>query len=167
MFKTDAKGSADGSHSLEFDIAGNHVKLALGKNGEVELNTSDGSGDKKSYSMKLDEHGLPVITSTDGDTSDKGQGDKGQPGADSQNAGNATDNGQKPGGPGGGHTPDTSGVGDQQPSSNVSVPTTGGDADKDKKPPAPAPQQPQPPQQPNPPTEGFDSGAELAEAGPL
>ncbi|MBU3061544.1 hypothetical protein KO481_08410 [Nocardia sp. NEAU-G5] len=164
LFKKDVSGSTDNSPKLEFDIAGKHVKLALGKNGEVDLSTSDGSGDSKSYSMKLDEHGLPVITSTDGTTTDNNQS-----GADAQKSEGAADTSQKSGGSGsggGGASSDNSGG--TQSSTGISTPTvSGGDSDKDKKTQTQAPTPTPTQEQPATPVTGTDSGAELAEAGPL
>jgi hypothetical protein len=54
-----------GKPVAEFDIAGKQLKLEQGKNGALELVLDDSDGKGKSYTLKLDEHGIPVITSQD------------------------------------------------------------------------------------------------------
>lgn len=54
-----------GKAVAEFDVAGNKLKLEQGKNGALELVLSDSDGKGKSYTLKLDEHGVPVITAED------------------------------------------------------------------------------------------------------
>ncbi|MQY19046.1 hypothetical protein [Nocardia macrotermitis] len=177
-FTKNVSGSADGKPKLEFDIAGKHVKFALGKNGEVDMSTSDSSGDSKSYTMKLDEHGLPVITSTDGSKDDKksdgdhsgtaashgsGSGTDSSGGSSTQHSAGTSDTNQQSGTgtqhSGTSQNTDSSTSGNQFPSTTPTPATS--QTDKDKKTPTPA-------SAPKP-DAGTDNGtgAELAEAGPL
>jgi hypothetical protein len=183
QFENLASGSTGNKPKLEFDIAGKHVKFELGKNGEVDMSTSDGSGDKKSYTMKLDEHGLPVITSADSSNKDDGKSDSEKSGTAGDQAGGTGGGGGDSSGSGtGGHNSGTtdganhnsagnshnsgtsqnansSGSGNQFPTTTPSPSTS--DSTKDKKTQAPASDQ-----QPKS-SDGDSSGAELAEAGPL
>lgn len=56
---------ASGKSVAEFDIAGKHVKLGLGVQGGLSLDLSDTAGEDKTYTLKLDEHGMPVISTED------------------------------------------------------------------------------------------------------
>ncbi|MBF6172618.1 hypothetical protein [Nocardia blacklockiae] len=124
-------GGKDGKPAAEFDVAGKHMKIGLGPHGELQVEMSDSDGHGKTYELKLDEHGEPVIsteehsagdpkqdprpTPTDpapGDPSDHRPGDQ-QPG--DQPPGDRRPGDQpgqhQPGDPGGQHQP-----GDQPPS---------------------------------------------------
>ncbi|SUA41889.1 Uncharacterised protein [Nocardia africana] len=188
----DAKGSADGKPNAEFDIAGRHLKFEMGPNGELKVVMSDSSGDEKTYSMKLDEHGNPVIN-----TEEKKPGEGGDAGQPADSPAGA---GQQPGEqePGEGHKPDgadhkqDSGVGkpgnDDQatspPKPTGQQPPTGGGQSSDnggsQANPVVPPTSPPPPRRDSetdhkpsavppqaPPPDPNSSGAELAEAGPL
>ncbi|MBF6272462.1 hypothetical protein A5780_21700 [Nocardia sp. 852002-20019_SCH5090214] len=188
----DAKGAADGKPNAEFDIAGRHLKFEMGPNGELKVVMSDSSGDEKTYSMKLDEHGNPVINTED--KKPGAEGDAGHPGDSPAGDGQPFGEGQQPGD---GRKPDDT---EQKQDSGVGKP---GNDDQAPPPPKPTDQQPpagggqssenggsqanpvnpatpppprrdsetdhKPPAVPpqGPPPDPNGSGAELAEAGPL
>jgi hypothetical protein len=54
-----------GKAIAEFDVAGKQMKLEQTKSGALELVLSDSDGKGKSYTLKLNEQGVPVITSED------------------------------------------------------------------------------------------------------
>ncbi|WP_020647646.1 hypothetical protein [Nocardia sp. BMG111209] len=133
-----------GAPATEFDIAGRHLKLAVA-DGTLHVDLTDGD-DHKIYTVTLDDHGNPVITTEN----------------------HATAAPEPP--------PDTPGPQDRQsptdrkPQANNDSPNP---ADPRQPPPQ---RQPQPQPQPDsPPADGhsptsaspFDSGADLSEAGPL
>jgi len=155
-----------GKPVAEFDIAGKQMKLEHGKNGALELVLADSDGKGKSYSLKLDEHGIPVITSQDQSTAATSTPDDKQPLPDKKSGDQSPGSHQSTDQVQGSHQSTNQPAGSQQPtpdsgggsgSNNVPAPvlppqqTTGGDK----------------PQPPPPPPPQFDSGAELAESGPL
>lgn len=182
----DAKGAADGKPNAEFDIAGRHLKFEMGPNGELKVVMSDSSGDEKTYSMKLDEHGNPVIN-TEEKKPDEG-GDAGQPGGSPAGDGQQSGEGHKPEGT---EQKQDSGVGkpgtdDQAPlppkPTDQQPPTGGGQSSENggsQGNPVVPPTSPPPPRRdsetdhkpsavpPQVPPDPNGSGAELAEAGPL
>lgn len=61
-----ASGSdTTGKAIAEFDVAGKQMKLEQTKSGALELVLSDSDGKGKSYTLKLNDQGVPVITSED------------------------------------------------------------------------------------------------------
>jgi hypothetical protein len=149
-----------GQPVAEFDIAGKRVKVEQAENGGLELVLSDSNGPGKSYTLELDEHGVPVITTDD----------RGAPSGSSSP--DYTPDEQKPPANSG----DASGSAAARPESHTIVPP----ASRSIAPPAPGnavPSAPQPKQgadgrdvtvtTPKQPAHQSGSGAELAEAGPL
>ncbi|MFE7741379.1 hypothetical protein [Nocardia sp. NPDC057455] len=49
----------------EFDLGGKHVKFEMGPDGELELVLSDATGAEQKFTVELNEQGLPVITMTE------------------------------------------------------------------------------------------------------
>ncbi|MGF6884038.1 hypothetical protein ABIA39_003721 [Nocardia sp. GAS34] len=163
-----------GKPVAEFDIAGKQLKLEQGKNGVLELVLDDSDGKGKSYTLKLDEHGIPVITSQDesgkgSSTSDSSSASSAHHSSTDGKSDNQSNSSQKSTDQSAGThkstdqstsnqgTSSNSGSGS---SSNVATapvvpqaPTNAGGTDKSKT----TTQSPQKP----------DSGAELAESGPL
>jgi len=161
-----------GKPVAEFDVAGKQLKLEQGKNGALELVLADSAGKGKSYILELDEHGVPVITSQDesgtghstSDASSSGRHSSTDKKSDDQSTGSQkstdqSDGSHKPTDQPTGNPGTTSDSGGGNSSSAVIAPvappaqTTGGGNDNSK----PTTQSPQ----------QFDSGAELAESGPL
>ncbi|MEU7764829.1 hypothetical protein AB0B25_06865 [Nocardia sp. NPDC049190] len=58
----DDEDSAGRSPTAEFDIAGKHVKFETGPDGRVTLVLSDATGRQQEFDLELDEHGMPVIS---------------------------------------------------------------------------------------------------------
>ncbi|MEU7631926.1 hypothetical protein AB0C34_18340 [Nocardia sp. NPDC049220] len=54
--------AAGSSPTAEFDIAGKHVKFAMGPDGRVTLVLSDAAGERQEFDLGLDENGMPVIS---------------------------------------------------------------------------------------------------------
>ncbi|MET9287640.1 hypothetical protein [Nocardia beijingensis] len=46
----------------EFDLAGKHVKFEMGPDGRLKLLLSDATGAQQEFTVELNEHGLPVIS---------------------------------------------------------------------------------------------------------
>lgn len=46
----------------EFDLAGKHLTLEPGPNGDLKLTITEPTGESHSFTVKLDEHGIPTIT---------------------------------------------------------------------------------------------------------
>lgn len=46
----------------EFDIGGKHVKFEMGPDGRLKLLLSDATGAEQEFTVELNEHGLPVIS---------------------------------------------------------------------------------------------------------
>ncbi|WP_330232953.1 hypothetical protein OHA40_11010 [Nocardia sp. NBC_00508] len=49
----------------EFDIAGKHVKFEMGPDGQLKLMLSDATGKQEEFSVELNEHGIPIISMTE------------------------------------------------------------------------------------------------------
>jgi hypothetical protein len=135
----------DGKPAAEFDLAGKHVKFEMGADGQLKAVVTDADGKTHEYGVKLDESGKPVI-STDEPKNDDPKGEAGKPGdKPSTSEGTPAPGNENPG----------------QSGSVPGVPTRRPEDDGEHKPnPMPVPGAQEAPQQP-------DSGAELAEAGPL
>ncbi|WP_433624549.1 hypothetical protein [Nocardia sp. CA-120079] len=130
----------DNSSGAEFDLAGKHLKFEMGQDGQLKLVSTDADGKSHEYSMKLDENGVPVISDTEVEK-------------EGEDAGGAfSDNSQQEEGTG-------------TPGTTSGVPTgTGAKREEDGEhmpDPALTGTEEEKPEQP------FDSGAQLAEAGPL
>ncbi|QIS09073.1 hypothetical protein [Nocardia arthritidis] len=155
----------------EFDLAGKHLKLEM-KDGQLKLVESAADGKSHEYTLKLDEHGMPVITTEEkdanpGDTPPKPDG--AQPKPDDTHA---KPDGTQPKLDGTQHPPTADkdkqehkapAAEDPQNKSQIPtppVPPTKKEDDGEHRPKVPSGQENQ---QPKP----SDSGAELAEAGPL
>ncbi|WP_067997533.1 hypothetical protein [Nocardia pseudobrasiliensis] len=70
----------DGIHA-ELDVAGNHLRLDADPTGELHLTTSRADNDATTYTLRLDEHGVPVIieskpAETEHDPSDPSDADR-------------------------------------------------------------------------------------------
>ncbi|WP_454194189.1 hypothetical protein [Nocardia sp. Marseille-Q1738] len=143
----------DGKPKAEFDIAGKHVTFEMGPDGQLKLVLSDEAGKQQEFELELDEHGMPVISMNEpkdavpADTPAPETPDKDKP-VDATPAPEPSTG--QPGVPSG--TP----------------PTTRREEDGEHWP-KPIPEQGEAkPEQGEPqPAAPFDSGAELAEAGPL
>ncbi len=136
----DGKPDDNGKSGAEFDLAGKHLKFEMGQDGQLKLVSTDADGKSHEYILKLDENGAPVISDT------QAKKDSEEPG------GTSSDNSQQEESTGSPGT--TSGVpagtgtkreGDGEHTPDPAL--TGTEEDK--------------------PQEPFDSGAQLAEAGPL
>ncbi|WP_280472962.1 hypothetical protein [Nocardia asiatica] len=46
----------------EFDIGGKHVEFEMGPDGQVKLLLSDATGEVREFTVGLDEHGMPIIS---------------------------------------------------------------------------------------------------------
>ncbi|MFC9435160.1 hypothetical protein [Nocardia sp. NPDC057030] len=57
----DGDGKPDSKPAAEFDVAGKHLKFEMA-DGQLKLMMSDGDGKPQEFSVKLDEHGMPVIS---------------------------------------------------------------------------------------------------------
>ncbi|MEV6216369.1 hypothetical protein [Nocardia sp. NPDC051833] len=53
-----------GTGSTEFNIAGTTLSLATGENGQVQLTTTDSTGTTHQYGLTLNENGIPVVSDT-------------------------------------------------------------------------------------------------------
>ncbi len=160
---------ATGRPVAEFDIAGKRVKVEQAKNGGLELVLSDSNGPGKSYTLELDEHGVPVIT-TDDHSAPSGSPSPG-PSPDERKPAHESGGEHRPSSSGG-----TSGPGAPPPESHGTVPpaprSIAPRAPENSVPPAPPPKQGTNSGEvtvttSKPPACRSDSGAELAEAGPL
>jgi hypothetical protein len=58
------QGNADGPRA-DFDLGGRHLIIESGPAGGIELVTPDQNGKDRTYSLQLDDHGLPIITLDD------------------------------------------------------------------------------------------------------
>ncbi|MFD0365883.1 hypothetical protein ACFQZZ_30970 [Nocardia sp. GCM10030253] len=152
----------DGKPAAEFDLAGKHLKFEMGLDGQLKAVVTDADGKAHEYSVKLDEKGNPVI-STGGSEGEDGkplfpQG--GNPGSPPGNPGNSDSPGTpgSPAGPGGSASPPAENP--NQAGVPTGAPPLRREEDGEHRPaPMPAPDGQEPPP--------FESGAELAEAGPL
>lgn len=192
--------------SAEFDLAGKHLKIDAGAHGALEVSVSGADGTDKTYELKLDEHGMPIISTedesphdpekhdpekdeTDPVRDDEHPDDRQRPDQKSDDAAQGTQD-RQPVDHGRHHEPDqpvpeNRAPNDRSPADRPHQPEdrqepgtrspqdTPGPAHQQSPPPGPVPaagprpeardQRAAPPAPPTPP----DSGAELAEAGPL
>ncbi|WP_405179697.1 hypothetical protein OG225_39085 [Nocardia sp. NBC_01377] len=154
-------GDTDGKKDAEvgeFDLAGRHFTLEVGADGRPKLVETDADGTSREYSVTLDENGDPTIVSDesakDDDTNgvkeaDAEEGKKQEP--------RSEDKSEPPA-----HKPDEGSTG--QPSASPGLPSRARRHEDGEHTPTivPLPGTPE-----NPTTQQPDSGALLAEAGPL
>ncbi|MFI6171568.1 hypothetical protein ACIBCN_32655 [Nocardia sp. NPDC051052] len=57
----DGDGKPDGKPAAEFDVAGKHLKFEMSPDGQLKLMMSEADGKAQEFSVRLDEHGMPVI----------------------------------------------------------------------------------------------------------
>ncbi|MEV5837390.1 hypothetical protein [Nocardia sp. NPDC052112] len=137
----DGDGKPDDNKSgAEFDLAGKHLKFEMGQDGQLKLVSTDTDGKSHEYSLKLDENGAPVISDTE--TGKEGEEPGGTSSDNSQQEEGTGSPGTTSGAPGG------TGTKREEDGEHTPDPAlTGTEEEK--------------------PQEPFDSGAQLAEAGPL
>lgn len=180
----------DGGKQLaDLTLGGKRLQVEMEPNGALKLNLTGDDGTNKTYDLKLDQHGNPVVTTADnlpgaqnpGDPSHPGQR---PPGPGDQPSSSQQPDGQQPGDQPGNPQPGAQSPGGQQPGSQQpdnqqpdnqqpgSPPREGANPS----PPSPAVQAPAPSSppssdvtqsQPAPPSRSPSSGATLSEAGPL
>ncbi|WP_405167192.1 hypothetical protein OG203_20135 [Nocardia sp. NBC_01499] len=180
----DGDGKPDGKPVAEFDVAGKHLKFEMGPDGQLKLMMSEGDGKTQEFSVRLDEHGMPVIDVHEPKDDSPGEKPKGDASHDEKPSSVTHGDKPSPASPGDKSSPTTSG---DKPSPTDS---TAPPADKPvEKPHATEENTGQPnarvgtsppvrreedgehkskhmPGEQNP-DAPFDSGAELAEAGPM
>lgn len=141
------KKDKDDRPKAEFDIAGKHVKFEMGPDGQLKLVLSDAEGKQQEFDLELDEHGIPVIS----------MHEPKEPAPPTDTRAPETPEKDKP--------VDTTPVPEPntgQPGVPTGTPPTTRREEDGEHRPKPTPEQGEPkPETP------FDSGAELAEAGPL
>ncbi|WP_069163687.1 WXG100 family type VII secretion target [Nocardia altamirensis] len=76
--KADERNPA-GPPAAEFDIAGKHLKFEMA-DGELKLMLSDADGQPQEFSVRLDEHGMPVFSMNEPTEEPAPGGDPAQPG---------------------------------------------------------------------------------------
>ncbi|MFD8246218.1 hypothetical protein [Nocardia sp. NPDC059691] len=144
----------------EFDIGGKHVQFEMGPDGRLKLVLSDTTGAEQEFTVELNEHGIPVISTMEPDA------DNAQPPAPEALTPESR-NGESPAPepqeeektPAPGSEPDTE---DDRPGlPSGTLPRTRREEDGEHYP------KPMPEQGAREPDVPVDSGAELAEAGPL
>ncbi|MGK8553582.1 hypothetical protein [Nocardia gipuzkoensis] len=144
----------DGKPKAEFDIDGKHVTFEMGPDGQLKLVLSDEQGKRQEFELELNEHGMPVISMN--------QPEEPAPPADTPAP----------------ETPDKDKPVDATPAPEPSTgqpgvpsgtpPSTRREEDGEHWPkPVPEQSEAKPEQSEPQPAAPFDSGAELAEAGPL
>ncbi|WP_406270570.1 hypothetical protein OH799_28985 [Nocardia sp. NBC_00881] len=141
------KKDRDGKPKAEFDIAGKHVKFEMGPDGQVKLVLSDAEGRQQEFDLELDEHGVPVIS----------MHEPKEPAPPAETPAPETPGKDKP--------VDTTPVPEPnigQPGVPTGTPPTTRREEDGEHWPNPIPEQGEPESE-----SPFDSGAELAEAGPL
>ncbi|MFE9325593.1 hypothetical protein ACIHDR_31170 [Nocardia sp. NPDC052278] len=136
----DGKPDDNSKTGAEFDLAGKHLKFEMGQDGQLKLVSTDADGMSHEYSMKLDENGAPVISDTEVEKEGEDAGDA------------SSDNSQQEEGAG---SPGTAsgvptGTGTKREEDGEHTPDPALTGTEEEKPEHP-----------------FDSGAQLAEAGPL
>ncbi|WP_039795698.1 hypothetical protein [Nocardia araoensis] len=144
----------------EFDIGGQHVKFEMGPDGRLALLLSDATGAERQFTLELNEHGIPVISTTEPEA------DNAEPSApealtpESRNEESPVPESQEDEkAPPPGSEPD---AGDGRPGlPSGTLPGTRREEDGEHYP------KPMPEQGEAEPDAPVDSGAELAEAGPL
>ncbi|MFG1794327.1 hypothetical protein [Nocardia sp. NPDC049149] len=73
------EGNPAGPPAAEFDIAGKHLKFEMA-DGELKLMLSDAGGQPREFSVRLDEHGMPVFSMNEPTDESAPAGDPAQPG---------------------------------------------------------------------------------------
>ncbi|WP_062983035.1 hypothetical protein [Nocardia anaemiae] len=136
----DGKPDDDSKSSAEFDLAGKHLKFEMGQDGELKLVSTDADGKSHEYSMKLDENGAPVISDREVET--EGEEPEGTSPDNSQQEQSTGSPGTTSG------VPTGTGTKREEDGEHTPDPALTGTGEAE-------------PEQP------FDSGAQLAEAGPL
>ncbi|MBH0777530.1 hypothetical protein [Nocardia bovistercoris] len=190
-----AKNVGTGKPLAEFDLAGKHLALEIGADGQPKLVSTEADGSKHEYSVKLNEHGIPVVVDSanpehEPDSDSSKPQDKSAQGAGDQKSekpGGAEQGGDKPNGDkpnsekSGEGQPNKSeqGAAPQHPAGNSGQQPSGGSGNGEgsgsngsvpKTPPVPRKEEdgehtPKP--MPGANAKPADSGAQLAEAGPL
>ncbi|MFF2087704.1 hypothetical protein ACFVVM_28335 [Nocardia sp. NPDC058176] len=143
--------------SAEFDLAGNNVKFEMGEDGTLKMVVTGADGQSQEYGVTIGEDGKPVIQSDGADEpAEAEEPDKPEEPAAATGDGASTGGGTGGGAPAtGGETPQgTGGTG------VPSVPGGGKRAEDGEHTPQPLPTD-------GPEEPVVDTGAELAEAGPL
>ncbi|MGW6724492.1 hypothetical protein ACWF9G_01180 [Nocardia sp. NPDC055029] len=140
----------NGTGSTEFNIAGTTLSLATGEDGQLKLTTTDSTGTAHEYGLTLNENGIPVVTdnaSTDATaTGEPATPSEGEPASATPNpTAPLNANGQ---------------AAEQNPGTYNAAPTPTPQPEPDTEHWSSVPDAGQPPS-------AGDSGAELAEAGPL
>lgn len=140
----------NGTGSTEFNIAGTTLSLATGDDGQLKLTTTDSTGTAHEYGLTLNENGIPVVTdkaSTDAPaTGEPATPAEGEPASATPNpTATLNANGQSA---------------EQNPGTYNAAPTWTPQPEPDTEHWSSIPDSGQPPS-------AGDSGAELAEAGPL
>jgi hypothetical protein len=133
----------------EFDLGGKHMKIEIGADGQPKFVVVDGDGKTHEYGVKLDERGNPTISVDEpkiGDGKSTTSGDKPEPA-----------NADKPDGGTSAKEENTTGT----PGTVPGTPSTGKREEDGEHTPHPMPEADPQPEEP------ADSGARLAEAGPL
>ncbi|MET8775639.1 hypothetical protein ABZV58_11505 [Nocardia sp. NPDC004654] len=143
-----------GDKAAEFDLAGKHLKFEMGSDGQLKLVVTDDDGTLKEFTVKIDENGAPVISMNGSGPEDdqRSGGEESDP--DAEPSTGAVDDQA--------HAPDPGsapGEGPGQPVVAPGKPPTGKREEDGEHHPGIA--------RVDPPEEPFDSGAQLAEAGPL
>ncbi|WP_278264971.1 hypothetical protein [Nocardia sp. AG03] len=137
--------------SAEFDLAGNNVKVEMGEDGNLKMVVTDADGQTKEYGMTIGADGQPVITTSDGEpvtTTDT---------PDTTTDAESSDGTSEAGTPNSG-----AGTGTPANSSSTAMPSVpGGTKQGEDSEHRPRNLQTDTPEEP------VDTGAELAEAGPL
>ncbi len=141
--------------STEFNIAGTTLSLATGTDGQLQLTTTDSTGTSHQYGLTLNENGIPVVS----DTASTGSVGTGEPSASSgQGPASLEDAGTSSGA-----TPNPTGSlnakgqeAEHNPGSYHGAPAWTAEDEPAAEPPPTVPD-----------TQAGDSGAQLAEAGPL
>ncbi|WP_067471415.1 hypothetical protein [Nocardia amamiensis] len=144
----------DGEPKAEFDIAGKHVTFEMGSDGELKLVLSDEAGKQQEFELELNEHGIPVIS----------MNEPKEPAPPADIPAPGTQGKDKPVDATPAPEPSTG-----QPGVPSGTPPTTRREEDGERWPKPIPEQAEAkPEQGEPqPAAPFDSGAELAEAGPL
>lgn len=145
----DGDGKSDGDKDktvAEFDLGGKHMKVEIGADGQPKLVMTDADGKTHEYGVKLDENGNPTISTDEPKAADGKSGDNPEPQTSSEKPDERTP------------VPDENTSG--SPATVPGVPS-GSKREEDGE------HTPQPMPEAGNPDETADSGAKLAEAGPL
>ncbi|MET8871080.1 hypothetical protein [Nocardia sp. NPDC004604] len=144
----DGDGKPDSTVKAEFDLAGKHLKLEIGADGQPKFVMTDADGKTHEYGVKLDDKGNLTVSTDD----PKGEGDESTSG--DKSASESTPEKSS------GESPAPEGTSSGQSGTVPGVPSSGKREEDGEHYPEPMPSGTQP-------GEAADSGAELAEAGPL